>query len=182
MNNKINLHLGCGDKRLENFINIDCRNSFAVDEIDDIKKLKNYKKNSVDLIYCCHVLEHFGRNEYIEVLKRWHEILKPNGILRLAVPNFEKICEHYQQHKNLPLLMGLLYGRQNYKENYHYTTFDHNCLEKDLIEVGFCQVRTWDWRETNHSHIDDYSQSYLPHMDKKNGVLMSLNIEAEKGK
>jgi hypothetical protein len=28
--------------------------------------------------------------------------------------------------------------------------------------------------------MDDYSQSYLPHMDKENGTLMSLNLEAVK--
>ena len=27
---------------------------------------------------------------------------------------------------------------------------------------------------------DDYSQSYLPHMDKENGMLMSLNLEGRK--
>jgi hypothetical protein len=46
--------------------------------------------------------------------------------------------------------------------------------------VGFKEVYLWDWRETEHSHIDDFSQAYLPHMDKENGVLMSLNIEAKK--
>ena len=37
-----------------------------------------------------------------------------------------------------------------------------------------------DWRDTEHSELDDFSQSYLPHMDKDNGKLMSLNIEAVK--
>jgi len=32
-----------------------------------------------------------------------------------------------------------------------------------------------------HQHIDDFSQGYLPHMDKINGMIMSLNIEATKG-
>ena len=31
-----------------------------------------------------------------------------------------------------------------------------------------------------HSDIDDYSQAYIPHMDKDNGTLMSLNVEAIK--
>jgi hypothetical protein len=28
--------------------------------------------------------------------------------------------------------------------------------------------------------FDDHSQAYLPHMDKENGTLISLNIEAVK--
>ena len=41
-------------------------------------------------------------------------------------------------------------------------------------------MREWDWRKTDHSNIDDYSQAYLPHMNKENGLLVSLNIEAKK--
>lgn len=33
------------------------------------------------------------------------------------------------------------------------------------------------WKNTEHSQFDDYSQSYIPHMDKINGTLMSLNVE-----
>ena len=32
----------------------------------------------------------------------------------------------------------------------------------------------------NILYIDDYSQSYYPHMDKEDGKLMSLNVEAVK--
>ena len=46
--------------------------------------------------------------------------------------------------------------------------------------INFKEVNYFDWRKTEHSHIDDFSQCYLPHMDKDNGLLMSLNIEAKK--
>ena len=46
------------------------------------------------------------------------------------------------------------------------------------LEAGFARVRRWDWRATEHAGIDDYSQAYLPHMDKENGTLVSLNLEA----
>ena len=31
-----------------------------------------------------------------------------------------------------------------------------------------------------HIDYDDYSQAYYPHMDKDNGILISLNVEAIK--
>jgi len=37
-----------------------------------------------------------------------------------------------------------------------------------------------DWRDTDHVNYDDFSQAHLPHMDKVNGLLMSLNLEAVK--
>lgn len=46
------LHLGCGDKILKDFINIDIRESEGVDMVLDITKLDTIENNSVDLIYC----------------------------------------------------------------------------------------------------------------------------------
>lgn len=174
------LHLGCGTKRIEGYVNIDCRFLPNVDEIQNIELLRTYKPDSVDVIYASHVLEHFGRWKYKHVLQRWYEILKPNGVLRLAVPNFASICEHYNKNKNLSEIMGLLYGGQDYTENFHYITFDYQSLESVLTQIGFKTIRLWDWKETEHRDIDDYSQCYLPHMDKDHGMLMSLNIEAIK--
>lgn len=169
----VKLHLGCGSKHIDGYVNIDIRYLPGVDEVNNVRFLRNYKINSVDEIYCCHTLEHFGRWEYKEVLKRWFDILKPDGIMRLAVPNFKSICEYYTKTNDLKSLMGLLYGGQDYDENFHYMTFDFELLKSDLTEIGFTKVGLWD---NNHFEIDDFSKSYLPHMDSKNGLLMSLNI------
>lgn len=175
----IKLHLGCGTKHIDGYVNIDARYLPGVDEVDNIKFLRKYKPNSVDVIYACHVLEHVGRYEVEGVLKRWFEILKPGGILRLAVPNFSSICSHYVKSGDLKSIMGLLYGGQDYDGNFHYVTFDFHTLNTTLTDIGFQTVQTYDRDKTEHSHIDDFSNSYIPHMDK-NGSLMSLNIEAKK--
>jgi predicted SAM-dependent methyltransferase len=174
------LHLGCGEKHIEGFINVDSRNLEGVDLVDDISKLLSIEDGSVDLIYASHVLEHFGRLKYMEVLDRWYRLLKPGGIIRISVPDFESVCYHYIENKDIYQLRGFLYGGQNYPENYHYCAWDFKSISKDLNDSGFKDVKKYDWRETEHSHIDDYSQCYLPHMDKENGKLMSLNVEAVK--
>ena len=170
------LHLGCGTKHLDGYTNIDIRYLPGVDEVNNIRFLRNYKENSVDEIYACHVLEHFGRWEYKDVLKRWFEILKPEGKLRLAIPNFSSICSYYIKTGDLKSLIGLLYGGQDYDENYHYITFDYPTLSNDLKNIGYKTISEWN---TEDYPEDDFSKSYLPHMDKK-GTLMSLNIEAIK--
>ena len=111
------------------------------------------------------------------MLKRWFELLKPNGKLRLAVPNFESICKYYSKTNDLQSLIGLLYGGQDYDENYHYITFDKPSLTRILTETGFRYIEFYD-SETIPG--DDFSKSYLPHMDKENGILMSLNLEITK--
>ena len=174
------LHLGCGNKHIEGFINIDARQLNSADDVDDIRVLKKYNDNSVELIYASHVLEHTDRNEYKIVLKRWFDILQPGGVLRIAVPDIEQVFNHYSKYNDISKLMGFLWGGQTYTENYHKMGWDFKSLSQDLINIGFNNIKRYDWRLTEHSHIDDYSQCYLPHMDKENGMLMSLNLEATK--
>lgn len=174
------LHLGCGEKHINGFINIDTRDLHSVDIIDDVKNLKSFDNNSIDLIYASHILEHITRIEYTDVLKRWYNLLNSNGILRIAVPDIEKVFQHYQINGDLRQLRGFLWGGQSHGFNYHYCGWDFKTLEEDLLKIGFKEVKRYDWRETEHNDIDDFSQCYLPHMDKENGMLMSLNIEAKK--
>ena len=42
------------------------------------------------------------------------------------------------------------------------------------------EIKKYNWRKTEHSMFDDHSQAYLPHMDKENGILISLNVECVK--
>ena len=78
--------------------------------------------------------------------------------------------------------LGLLYGKMPMGDEtiYHRTTYDYKSLSNLLSELGIKDIKRWDWRETSHSEFDDHSQAYFPHMDKDNGVLMSLNVEGVK--
>ncbi len=175
-------HLGCGNKRLEGYLNIDCVKTDAVDVIDNIATLSTLESESADLIYACHCLEHFGRHEVLNVLKVWNSKLKFGGILRVAVPDFEEVVNHYQKHREVIKILGLVSGGQRNEFDYHKMIFTFSSLEEALQQSGFENIRRYDWRLTEHSHVDDYSQSYLPHMQKETGQLMSLNVEATKSR
>ena len=174
------LHLGCFDKKIPKFVNIDIRNDVNPDVVDNIFTLSKFKDNSADLIYACHCLEHLDHKNSLLALQRWYEILKVNGIVRIAVPNMERIFSHYMYYHDLTYTYSALWGSQRHEHDYHKHGWDFNTLKEDLENAGFKDVRYYDWRKTEHSDIDDYSQAYHPHMDKENGMLMSLNIEATK--
>ena len=175
------LNLGCFNKKLPGFINVDIREDVNPDVVDNIFKLSKFDKNSVDLIYCSHALEHLSYEETENAFQVWFNILKSKGILRLSVPDLEAVFSHYFYHKNLNLIMHMLYGSQRHLFDYHKNGWDFNRLKEDLEKHGFINVRLWDWKTTSpHSYCDDYSQAYWPHMDKQNGKLLSLNVEAVK--
>lgn len=183
MEPSIKLHLGCGSKFIPGFIHIDSTHFRHLDHCADISRLPMYRDNSVSLIYASHVLEHFGRHEYLDVLAEWYRVLKPAGILRLAVPDFAAVAALYYEQglsDGLTGLVGLVSGGQRDASDYHKMIFDEHLLGSSLLKIGFSHFRRWDWRSTDHSDVDDYSQAYLPHLAKDSGRLMSLNIEGIK--
>lgn len=186
MDREIKLHLGCGKKYIPGFIHIDLDDYPHIDYKSDISNLSMFAGDSVDLIYCCHALEYFDREEARKVLKEWHRVLKTGGILRIAVPDFEALIKVYVQYKDLIMILGPLCGRiiiktpEGEKIVYHKTVYDFKSLKEILESVGFKNVHRYDWRETSHKDYDDFSQAYIPHMDKEHGLLISLNVECEK--
>lgn len=180
MKNQLKLHLGCGSKIIECWDNIDIYFDSPSVIKGDISKLSTYENNSVDIIYASHVLEHFHKDTYVGVLQLWHDKLKPGGVLRIAVPDFEQVCIQYLEKRNITEVSGLTLGGQKNPYDFHGMIFDQSLLYNTLTNIGFIDIQRYDWRTTEHSHIDDYSQAYLPHMDKDNGRLMSLNLEAKK--
>jgi predicted SAM-dependent methyltransferase len=179
---KIKLHLGCGKRNFPGFIHVDKDPWEHVDYQRDIKDLSVFKDNSVDLIYVCHCFNAFDDDEAKEALKEWNRVLKKGGILRIAVPDFDGIVKAYAKFKDLRLVKRLVTGYYEGKSgvDYHKAVYDEKTLRDLLLMCGFSKVDRYDWRKTEHAQYDDYSQAYLPHMDKENGVHVSLNLEAVK--
>jgi predicted SAM-dependent methyltransferase len=178
----IKIHAGCGKRDFgSGWFNIDMAN-FPHIHHQDIGKLP-FPDNSVDLIYSAHTIEYFDRQEVIPLLLEWKRSLKPGGIMRLAVPNFCMLAKLYMDGKYpLKNLLGPMYGRMDVgnKLIYHKTVYDCVDLMELLSSIGMKNLRRYNWQDTEHAQFDDHSQAYLPHMDKINGVCISLNVEAEK--
>jgi predicted SAM-dependent methyltransferase len=182
----IKVHLGCGKRRLVGFVHVDLSDYPHIEHHHDIRSLPMFHDESVSLIYSSHAIEYFDRLEVIDVLGEWRRVLQPGGLLRLAVPDFQALSEVYRETRNLGLIIGPLYGRWEVTPNsiiYHRTVYDFDSLSEVLRKTGFVNPRRWDWRQVfvdELSGYDDYSQAYVPHMDKENGRLISLNVEANK--
>ena len=175
-------NIGCGHRNFgKEWIHIDGENYDHIDSSDIF--IKDYQDNSADLIYASHFIEYFDREEVVPLLKRWKNVLIPNGVLRLAVPDFKVYSKLYSDKQySLDSFLGPLYGKMPMgdKTIYHKTTYDYASLATLLKEIGMRNVKKYNWEETEHSQFDDHSQAYLPHMDKENGTSMSLNMECIK--
>jgi len=178
----IRVHVGCGKRNFgDDWWNVDGHRFKHVDSTDIY--LFKFKENEVDLIYASHFLEYFDKQHAIDMLKRWLCILKPGGLIRLAVPDLMTMMRLYLDGPyELSDFLGPIYGQMESEGQtiFHKTGYDFRTLKELLESVGFVDVRLYNWRDTEHSHIDDHSQAYLPHMQKDTGTLISLNVEATK--
>lgn len=72
---------------------------------NNIKRANAIKKiplpdNSVEVLYSSHMMEHLDRQEASLFLKEVMRILKPNGIIRIAVPDIDKCIDEYNRKKD----------------------------------------------------------------------------------
>ncbi|PSN20155.1 hypothetical protein C7271_03600 [filamentous cyanobacterium CCP5] len=178
-NGEIYVHLGCGQINHPSFINVDLIPYKHIHYVRPIDNLRIFKDQSVDIIYASHCLEHFPWRKINEVINEWFRVLKDDGILRLSVPDFDLILKIYQEENcEIKNILNPLFGAQDYKYNFHYTTFNRNSLERTLLESGFKLVQSWEPGSSPLCSMNDWSKRSIP----INGSYypISLNLEAIK--
>jgi len=178
------LHLGCWHRDFPGFINVDLCDMPHIHYKSNINELPFIADSEIDLIYCSHAFEYFDLLEAKNALAEWKRVLKTDGLLRLALPDFEALVKVYSKSNDINTILGPLYGRMEINNGsitlFHKICYDFNSLKLLLNENGFKNIKRYDWRKTDHAQFDDHSQAYFPHMDKENGILISLNIECQK--
>ena len=176
---KILIHLGCGPIHDPRWVNVDLLYLPHIHHIQNVTKLDNFLDDSADLIYACHVFEHVSRSSLQDVLVEWRRVLKPGGILRLSVPDFDCIVKIYNAEKNdIESIAKPLMGGQDYKFNFHYSIFNKNYLSNLLKKSGFKEIREWNPEKAPYHNFEDWSSRLYPINGHEYPI--SLNLEAIK--
>jgi predicted SAM-dependent methyltransferase len=135
------LNLGCGTDIKTDFLNLDIRPLDGVDIVCDIQNLYFIKDNSVEELLAYDVLEHFTFLRTSEILKHWISKLAPKGTIIIRVPDLEKILNKLVNYQ-LPVFEAqrLVFGGQDYPENFHMAGFSEGMLEGLLLGCGCSEV------------------------------------------
>jgi hypothetical protein len=84
------LNLGCGQNRIEGYVNVDSQPACAPDEVVDLERFPwPFADNSVDEIMMNHVLEHLGADTrtFFGIVKELYRVCKPDATVRINVPH-----------------------------------------------------------------------------------------------
>jgi SAM-dependent methyltransferase len=117
------LDIGCGGIKCHpNCIGVDLHPDSIAELKVDCQDLAMFKDNELDFIVSSHLLEHLP--DPIESLTEWKRVLRPGGVLAIAVPDGQKRPRY------------LL--RNGHKSNIGLETLRlmlHNILDMKLVEV-----------------------------------------------
>jgi len=93
-----NINIGCGLKwAKQGWIGVDKFHQWPKHkrcmriDISNGALLKHFPAESIERIYTSHTLEHFTHDEAIKLLSDFYKIMKPDGIIRIVVPDLD-IC------------------------------------------------------------------------------------------
>jgi predicted SAM-dependent methyltransferase len=89
------LNLGCGNQYIPDWINIDFLERPPHVLGYDLSKGIPLEANTCDVVYHSHLLEHFSKNDGLNFLKECYRVSKPNGVLRIVVPDLYVLAKNY---------------------------------------------------------------------------------------
>ncbi len=145
------LHLGCGQRYLKGYVNIDYPPDFQsvqlnikADLYQDITKL-NYEKNSIDEIRLHHVFEHFMRPDALAQLCKWREWLKVGGLLKIETPDamagFKIMSSPLFSYPDKQQVLRHIFGSHEASWAIHCDGWYKNKFEDTLKELGFNKLK-----------------------------------------
>ncbi|MBF0233115.1 MAG: methyltransferase domain-containing protein [Desulfamplus sp.] len=109
------LNLGCGSRFHPAWINLNFSSTGSGVIPYNLKHPLPFKKNTFDVVYHSHLLEHFSKYYAKIFMKECFQVTKPGGIIRVVVPDFEQIAILY-----LDLLKGALRGDKEAQNRYNW--------------------------------------------------------------
>ena len=126
------IDVGSGNITHRGYKSVDIDPKFNPDYLGDFREMEF---EDIEAIRAHHILEHFGRDEGVEVLKLWYSWLKKGGTLLIEVPDFEEICKNFDKDKYW--MTRHAFGAQDAEHNYHRDGWYREKFENILPKIGF---------------------------------------------
>ena len=151
------LNVGCGGNPHDDFINLDYLWRPKVDLCWDVTRGIPLKSSSMDGIFTEHCLEHIPLAAFYDVLVDFRRMLRPGGVVRIAVPNGDLYLDLYQKSRSDPDvefpggpppgteaetgITPMVIVNRAFRAFGHCFVYDYKTLALLLRRAGFVDVR-----------------------------------------
>jgi hypothetical protein len=135
------VNVGCGEKPMPEYLNVDMRQGEGVDVVADATDLP-FDPASLGEVASFHLVEHFREQQLRQtILPHWHSLLRPDGVLRIVCPNWEAMIERLQAGE-MPykVFKTLTFGLQDYDGDDHFAMYTPASLGDVISDGGFTDV------------------------------------------
>jgi predicted SAM-dependent methyltransferase len=156
------LNWGCGDWTIDRWINADIKAGDGVDLVGDIRDGLKLDSDSIDYAVSIHSLPEIPYTELVPTLAELRRVLKPGGVLRLALPDLDKGIEAYHRRDSSYFKVpdedagsvGAKFVTQMVWYGYSRSLFTHEFIEEQLLKAGFSSVQHCAYKQTAGPHPD----------------------------
>jgi predicted SAM-dependent methyltransferase len=151
------LHIGCGERMLEGWLNADYRPASKSILCLDARKPFPLESNTFDYIFSEHMIEHISYTNGLKMLAECFRVLKSSGKVRLSTPDLAFFVKLYRADKSelerdyiqwntktfiewAPEAHETFVINNSVRAWGHQFIYDENTLRKAMESVGFSNI------------------------------------------
>lgn len=144
------LHLGCGEKYLEGYINIDfpsenhtVQSKRVADRLCDVVAIE-FPYQSIQEVRLHHLFEHFSRAQALALLCRWTDWLEIGGTLHIETPDWDASILTYLSPfttaDQKEQVLRHLFGSHEASWAVHWDAWHKKRFKKTLEALGYVNL------------------------------------------
>lgn len=135
------LNVAAGARPLEGYINSDVTPQSAdIDEVDVLKLVDAYGKNTADEIRADWLVCHLTVPEFKVFLAQAYTVLKPGGLLRFIDAHMVMWVKWCIRTGDMNAMHDILYSRQRHEHDYHKQGIYPTKCQLMLKKAGYVEV------------------------------------------
>lgn len=113
----------------------------------DVRKRFRFPAEAIDYVYSSHLIEHLYPQEAAHCLAEIYRVLRPGGILRIAVPDLDVLVAGYDAKASDNFAGRIFESRSKGSKNQHHWMYNEVSLATLLERNGFAHVERRKFRE-----------------------------------
>ena len=150
------LNWGCGEYPEPGWLNSDIKDVPGIDIVADVRSGLPLPSDSIDYIASIHALPELPYPDLVPALTELRRVLKPGGVLRLALPDLDRGIAAYQQgdadYFHVPdedaRSVGAKFVTQMIWFGYSRSLFVPDFVQELLDRAGFARVDRCAYKQT----------------------------------